>query len=202
MAEVAHGFMVAGALAGAGTTLARGRRLRALDALAALAMLAAMLDTALAGLLPSVAWAGVLVLAGVAIGIRSRRDRSRRSASAAPRERGPVPVDGIRLDDLFHALALIATGWLVVAASHDRPTSAAAPSAAVEPAVHAHAAPMLAGQAIAVLAVVALVALGAWVAVRAMRGGRDGIGHGVTAASMTVMLAAMAAPGLVTGFGA
>ncbi|GAA1055542.1 hypothetical protein GCM10017608_29660 [Agromyces luteolus] len=185
--------MLAGALAGTGATLARGRRLRALDAIAAIAMLAAMLDTAFAGVLPGVAWAGILVLAGLAIGIRSRLDRSRGLGCGAKRGPRPVGLGGRPrpLDDLHHALALIATGWLVAAAGHDD----AGPS--VE--THLHAAPLLAAESLAVLAV---IGLGAWVAVRALREGRGGIGHGVMAASMTVMLAAMAAPGLSTGFGA
>ncbi|WP_353813267.1 hypothetical protein [Agromyces sp. SYSU T00266] len=191
MAEIAHGVMLAGALAGTGATLARGRRLRALDAFAALAMLAAMLDTAFAGILPGVAWAGILVVLSLGIGFRSRIDRSRRSGSGAPGATRPVCVGGRPLGELFHALSLIATGWLVAAAGrHDVEAATAA---------HGHSGPLLAGEAVGVLTV---VALGAWVAARAMRDGRDGIGHGVAAASMTVMLAAMAAPGLVTGLGA
>ncbi|GAA1059428.1 DUF5134 domain-containing protein [Agromyces bracchium] len=191
MAEIAHGVMLAGALAGTGATLARGRRLRALDALAALAMLAAMLDTAFTGVLPGVAWAAVLVLAGLAIGIRSRLDRSRRSASAVPKGPRPVGSRSRPLHDLHHALALIATGWLVAAAGRN--------DAGVSGATHAHAAALLPAGTIVVLAV---VALGAWVAARALREGRRGVGHGVMAASMTVMLAAMAAPGLATALGA
>ncbi|MFC9919817.1 hypothetical protein [Agromyces binzhouensis] len=191
MAEVAHGFMLAGALAGTGATLARGRRLRALDAVAALAMLAAMFDTAVTGILPGVAWAGILVLAGLALGIRSRVDRSGRSASAAPRGPRPVGVRPRPIHDLHHALALIATGWLVAASGSDVHDASAA--------VHGHAVPLLGAETVGVLAV---VALGAGATVRAMRDGRDGVGHGVAAASMTVMLAAMAVPGLATAFGA
>ncbi|WP_438855425.1 hypothetical protein [Agromyces sp. M3QZ16-3] len=190
MAEIAHGVMLAGALAGTGATLARGRRLRTLDALAAMAMLAAMLDTAVTGILPGVAWAGILVIAGLAIGIRSRLDRSRRSASAAPGRARPAGDDGRPLDDLHHALALIATGWLVAAADGGDGGAIAG--------THTHAAPLLAAVSIGVLAV---VVLGVWVALRALRSGRGGIGHGVVAASMTVMLAAMVAPGLATSLG-
>ncbi|WP_430645873.1 hypothetical protein [Agromyces sp. GXS1127] len=191
MAEIAHGVMLAGALAGTGATLARGRRLRTLDALAAVAMLAAMLDTALAGMLPGVAWAGILVLAGLAIGVRSRVDRSRDRASASPRRRRPVGLGGRPLDDLHHALALIAAGWLVAAAGRD--------VAGTTDETHTHVMAVLPAGTLVVLAV---VALGAWVAVRAVREGRSGIGHGVMAASMTVMLAAMAAPGFAATLGA
>ncbi|WP_400994243.1 hypothetical protein [Agromyces sp. GXQ0307] len=191
MAEIAHGIMLAGALAGTGATLARGRRLRALDAIAALAMLAAMLDVSFAGILPGVAWAGILVIAGLAIGIRSRVDRTCRPAPAASVDARPVGVRGRPLDDLHHALALIAAGWLIASVDRD--------DAAASAATHAHAAPLLLGET---LVVITVVSLGAWVAVRAVREGRGGIGHGVMAASMTVMLAAMAAPGLATALGA
>ncbi|BDZ53858.1 hypothetical protein GCM10025870_09310 [Agromyces marinus] len=183
--------MLAGALAGTGATLARGRRLRALDAFAAVAMLAAMLDTALTGILPGVAWAGILVLAGLAIGVRSRVDRARSPASAPPRRPRPAGLGGRPLDDLHHALALIAAGWLVASAGRD---GVGAPGE-----THAHVALALPAETFAVLTV---VALGAWVAVRAMREGRSGVVHGVMAASMTVMLAAMAVPGLAAVLGA
>ncbi|MRX42276.1 hypothetical protein [Agromyces kandeliae] len=189
MAEVAHGFMLAGALAGTGATLARGRRLRALDAVAALAMLAAMFDTAATGILPGVAWAGILVLAGLALGIRSRVDRSNRSATATPRDPRAVGVRSRPIHDLHHALALIATGWLVAAAGSDVHAASAV--------AHGHSAPLLGAGTVGVLGV---VALGAGVTLRAVRDGRDAAGHGLAAASMTVMLAAMAAPGLVSAF--
>ncbi|SFR85629.1 hypothetical protein SAMN05428970_3202 [Agromyces sp. CF514] len=189
MVEIVHGVMLLGAVAGTVAALAPGRRMRVLDALAAVVMAAAMLDTAFTRLLPGLAWSALLVAAGLAIGVRARRDIRRPE---------PMARCGRPLADLHHALALIATGWLLagVAASSTGAASASATSDATS-AAH-HAGPVLPLQSLAVLAV---VVLGAWVAARAVRSGRVALRHGAMAAGMSLMLAAMAAPAAVTALG-
>lgn len=193
MVEIAHVVMLLGALAGTGAALAPGRRARALDAVASVVMAAAMLDTAFTRLLPGLAWAVAFVAAGIAIGIRSR-------VSTPERRRRPVQAarSGLALADLHHALALIATGWLLAGSGAgtgaDGATSGATSAGSEVLATHAHAGSMLPLQAIAVVAV---VVLGTCVAVRAARSGRTALRHGAMAAGMSVMLAAMAAPAAV-----
>ncbi|GAA2043605.1 hypothetical protein GCM10009819_32830 [Agromyces tropicus] len=181
MGEFAHGVMLAGAVAGTGATFARGRGVRALDAATTVAMLAAMLDALFTHAVSPLAWAVVLVIAGLAIGVRARRDRHRRDS--------PDRAPDLPLADLHHGLALIATGWLLVGADHGGGSVAA---------THAHALPLAAAHLVIVLPV---LVLGAWVSVHAIRTGTERLGHGAAAASMTVMLAAMAAPALVTARG-
>ncbi|WP_127792823.1 hypothetical protein [Agromyces sp. LHK192] len=214
MGELAHAAMLTCAVIGAAATLAAGRRVRPLDALAALVMLAAMLDTAGDRLVPAIGWACALGIAGVAIGIRTRADRARIEPSRAdpsrvvpnradlspaapihaePARAVPTRAAGAAHADLHHALALVVSGWLVAGALGHADGAAAIPT---EP--HGHAGPVLALQ---VLAVALLVASGAVVALRAWRTGRRGIRHGAMAASMTVMLAAMVVPSLLAAVG-
>ncbi|GAA1942581.1 hypothetical protein [Agromyces allii] len=180
MVEIAHGVMLLGALAGTAAALVPGR-VRALDATAALVMAAAMVDTVFTRLLPGLAWSGLLVAAGLAIGIRARR---------GIRRPDPTARCGRPLADLHHALALIATGWLLAGVGAAATASGAA-------AVH-HAGPVLPLQWPALIAV---IVLGACVAARAVRSGRAALRHGAMAAGMTVMLAAMAAPAAVAALG-
>ncbi|SIN69431.1 hypothetical protein [Agromyces cerinus] len=180
MVEIAHGVMLLGTLAGTAAALAPGR-VRALDVVAALVMAAAMLDTVFTRLLPGLAWSALLVAAGLAIGIRARR---------GIRRPDPSTRCGRPLADLHHALALIATGWLLAGVGAAAATSATST-------VH-HGGTVLPFQWPAVIAV---IALGACVATRAVRSGRVALRHGAMAAGMTVMLAAMAAPAAVAALG-
>ncbi|MFF2369952.1 hypothetical protein [Agromyces sp. NPDC058110] len=200
MVEITHGVMLLGATAGTAAALAPGRRVRALDAVAGVVMAAAMLDSAFTHVLPGLGWAVALVATGIAVGIRARRDIRRPE---------PLPRCGRPLADLHHALALIATGWLMagagagaglgtgVGAGASASAASAAPTALAATAAH-HAGPVLPLQATAVLAV---VALGTYVAIRAARSGRAALRHGTMAAGMSLMLAAMAAPATVVAFG-
>ncbi|RXZ51128.1 hypothetical protein ESP57_04930 [Agromyces fucosus] len=177
MVEIAHGVMLLGALAGTVAALAPGR-VRTLDVVAALVMAAAMLDTAVTHLVPGLAWSALLVATGLAIGIRARR---------GIRRTDPAARCGRPLADLHHALALIATGWLLAGVGAAEASSA----------VH-HGGTVLPFQWPALIAV---IALGACVAARAVRTGRAALRHGAMAAGMTVMLAAMAAPAAIAALG-
>ncbi|ANJ27769.1 hypothetical protein [Agromyces aureus] len=180
MVEIAHGVMLFGALAGTAAALAPGR-VRALDAVASIVMVAAMVDTAFTRLLPGIAWSALLIAAGLAIGIRARRGIRRPDPSACL---------GRPLADLHHALALIATGWLLAGVGTAAATAATS-------AAH------LGGPVLPLQwpALIAVIVLGACVAARAVRSGRAALRHGAMAAGMTVMLAAMAAPAAVAALG-
>lgn len=180
MSELTHGAMLVGALAGAACAIAGARQGRVLDVGTSIVMLAAMVDTAITGLVPALVWAAVLVAAGIALGARMRVARSR---SGGPDGR-PVEL----LGDLHRALAFIVSGWLMVGAA----ASVAVPSTA-----HDHGA---AGGLAPIAGALTVLALGGWLITRLLRSGR-GAWHAAEAASMSVMLAAMAWPTVTTALG-
>ncbi|HEU4755728.1 MAG TPA: hypothetical protein VFS72_03620 [Agromyces sp.] len=188
MSELAHGAMLVGALGGAACAI--GGRRTALDLAASAAMLAAMADMALTRIVAPLAWTAVLAGLGIALGARLRSARTALGAGA-PRDR--------RLHALHRALAFIVGAWAFAAADGES-------VAATGSGVHAHAG---AGGLLFLAAVVAMTAFGGWlVAVelgarrpaRRARPGRALAGsarHAAEAASTTLMLAAMAMPGVV-----
>ena len=189
MSELAHGAMLVGALGGAACAI--GGRRTALDLAASAAMLAAMADMALTRIVAPLAWTAVLAGLGIALGARLRSARTALGAGA-PRDR--------RLHALHRALAFIVGAWAFAAADGES-------VAATGSGVHAHAG---AGGLLFLAAVVAMTAFGGWlVAVEfgarrpAHRAPRLGGGlagstrHAAEAASTTLMLAAMAMPGVV-----
>jgi hypothetical protein len=180
MGELAHGAMLVGALACAACTIAGPRHGRVVDVAASSVMLAAMVDMSLTHVLPGLAWAAVLVAAGLALGARLRVGRARE-------------VRGIRNHrlsrELHRALAFIVGAWAIA--------GAAGPGAAASVA-HAHAAST--GLAFGA-AVLAMTAFGGWLVARLARGGRREGLHAAEAASTTLMLAAMALPALVPTLG-
>lgn len=179
MGELAHGTMLVGALAGTACAAAGLRSGRATELAAASVMLAAMADMALTGFLPALAWALLLLVAGMALGVRLRRFRG-------------IGGRGIRSHrialELHRALAFIVGAWALAGAS--------APQAATS--AHHHLA--AGGLALGAAAVV-MTAFGASVSVRLLRTGRGGVLHAAEAASTTIMLAAMALPSLVPSLG-
>ena len=172
MGELAHGTMLIGALAG--TACAAGGLLcgGVTDLAAAAVMLAAMLDMAFIGFLPALVWVVLLIVTGLALGVRLRRFRHEpRSLSR----------------QLHRALAFIVGAWAFAAAAG---TGAGASA-------HHHAAAGLGFGA----AMTAMTLFGGWLVVRLIRDGRGNRLHAAEAASTTVMLAAMALPGLLPAFG-
>ena len=188
MSELAHGAMLVGALGGAACAI--GGRRTALDLAASAAMLAAMADMALTRIVAPLAWTAVLAGLGIALGARLR------SARTAP---GAGALRDRRLHALHRALAFIVGAWAFAAADGES-------VAATGSGIHAHAG---AGGLLFLAAVVAMTAFGGWLvavefgARRPERGARPGGGlrgstrHAAEAASTTLMLAAMAMPGVV-----
>lgn len=189
MSELAHGAMLVGALGGAACAI--GGRRTALDLAASAAMLAAMADMALTRIVAPLTWTAALVGLGIALGARLRPARTAVGAGSSPDRRSHA---------LHRALAFISGAWAFAAA--DGESVAATGSAG-----HAHAG---AGDLLFLAAVVAMTAFGGWLvaveigarrpARRAPRRGGASAGsarHAVEAASTTVMLAAMAMPGVV-----
>lgn len=188
MSELAHGAMLVGALGGAACAI--GGRRTALDLAASAAMLAAMADMALTRIVAPLAWTAVLAGLGIALGARLRPARTAPGAGPSPDRRSHA---------LHRALTFIVGAWAFAAA--DGESIAGTGSAG-----HAHAG---AGDLPFLAAVVAMTALGGWlVAVelgarrpaRRARPGRALAGsarHAAEAASTTLMLAAMAVPGVV-----
>jgi len=132
---------------------------------------------ALAGLMPPLAWTTVLVSLGVALGVRLRTDRGARPTRVHARER-PHP--------LHRALTFVVGGWAFAA-----PATAAGSASA--PHVHM-------GDLTFVAATVAMTVFGGCLVVQELRtgpGAGNRIRHAAEAASATLMLAAMAVPGVL-----
>jgi hypothetical protein len=190
MSELVHGAMLVGAL-GAAACVATGRR-TALDVAASAAMLTAMTDMAFTQLVHPLAWTAVLAGLGIALGSRLRPARGPHGAGI---------LRGRREHALHRALAFIVGAWAFAAAG-------VTPAAGASTGSHVHADPTLAGLAF-VAAALAMTAFGGWlVAVelkdrpRPQPGGSDRgstgwARHTAEAASTTVMLAAMAVPGVL-----
>ncbi|MFF2493170.1 hypothetical protein [Agromyces sp. NPDC058064] len=171
MNEFAHGAMIVGALAGAGCVASTRRT--APEFSASVIMVVAMVDMAATRLVPPLAWTLALVGIGVALGARLRSGRAahgaRIRASGDPRP-------------LHRALAFIVGGWAF-----------AMPAAAESAAPHLHG-----GGGAFVAAALAMTVFGGWLVVRELRtDGRRRLRHAAEAASTSLMLAAMAAPGVV-----
>jgi hypothetical protein len=189
MSELAHGAMLVGALGGAACVL--GGRRTVLDLVASTAMLGAMADMALTRIVAPLGWTAVLASLGIALGMRLRPARSGADAALSPSRRRHA---------LHRALAFVVGAWAF--ASPDG-GSAAAPSEAG----HVHGEPGVG--LVFVTATLAMTAFGGWlVAVelkdrpRPQPGGSDRgstgwARHAAEAASTTVMLAAMAVPGVL-----
>ena len=180
MGEIAHGAMLIGALACTACTLTGWRHARALDVAASAAMLAAMADMAFSRLLPALVWALILVAAGIALGARVRATRARAHAALTVRADHAIR-------ELHRALAFIVGGWLLAG------TAGVADSAATS-GVSAHVHVSANGFALAAAAAAALVVLGGWLVARLLRRGRREGLHAAEAASLTLMLVAMAVP--------
>lgn len=188
MSELAHGAMLVGALGGAACAI--GGRRTALDLAASAAMLAAMADMALTRIVAPLTWTAVLAGLGIALGARLRPARTALGAGTSLHPRSLA---------LHRALTFIVGAWAFAAA--DGESVAGTGSAG-----HAHAG---AGGLLFLAAVVAMTALGGWLvavelgarrpARRARPGGRlaRSVRHAAEAASTTLMLAAMAVPGVV-----
>ena len=189
MSELAHGAMLAGALGGAACAI--GGRRTAFDLAASAAMLAAMADTALTRIVAPLAWTAVLAGLGIALGARLRPARTALGAGASLDRRSLA---------LHRALTFIVGAWASAAAD-------GASIAGTGSGGHVHAG---AGGLLFVAAVVAMTAFGGWLvaielgarrpARRAPRPGGGSAGsarHAAEAASTTLMLAAMAVPGVV-----
>lgn len=169
MNEFAHGAMIVGALAGAGC--AASVRRAAPELAASVVMVVAMCDMAFTRLVPPLAWTIVLVGIGVVLGARLRAGRGANGAR--------IPASG-HPHPLHRALAFIVGGW------------AFAVPAATGAASHAH------GGGAFVAAALAMTVFGGWLVVRELRtNGRRRLRHAAEAASTSLMLAAMAAPGVV-----
>ena len=192
MSELAHGAMLIGALGGAACMI--GGRRTALDVAASAAMLVAMADMALTRFVPALGWTAVLAGLGIALGTRLRPTRHADGTALSPSRKGHA---------LHRALAFIVGAWAFVAAGSG---SGAVPSATG----HAHAG----GTGLLfVAATLAMTAFGGWlvaVQIRDRRRARNAettpgspgwARHAAEAASTTVMLAAMALPGLLPAFG-
>jgi hypothetical protein len=190
MSELAHGAMLVGAL-GAAACVATGRR-TALDVAASAAMLTAMTDMAFTQLVHPLAWTAVLAGLGIALGSRLRPARGPHGAGI---------LRGRREHALHRALAFIVGAWAFAAAG-------ATPAAGASTGSHVHADPTLAGLAF-VAAALAMTAFGGWlvaVEIRSRRVDRrartrpsrpGAVRHAAEAASTTLMLAAMAVPGVI-----
>jgi hypothetical protein len=190
MSELVHGAMLVGAL-GAAACVATGRR-TALDVAASAAMLTAMTDMAFTQLVHPLAWTAVLAGLGIALGSRLRPARGPHGAGI---------LRGRREHALHRALAFIVGAWAFAAAG-------ATPAAGASTGSHVHADPTLAGLAF-VAAALAMTAFGGWlvaVEIRSRRVDRrartrprrpGAVRHAAEAASTTLMLAAMAVPGVI-----
>ncbi|MFE6963901.1 hypothetical protein ACFVAJ_02230 [Agromyces sp. NPDC057679] len=172
MNEFAHGAMLVGALTGAGCAVTTRRA--ALDLAASAVMLLAMCDMAFTRLAPPLAWTIVLVGIGLALGVRLRTEQ------AGHRARIPAPG---RPRLLHRALTFIVGGWAFA-----MPVAADAASSA-----HAHG-----GGGAFALAALAMTVFGGCLVVRELRAdGARRLRHAAEAASTSLMLAAMAVPGVV-----
>ena len=180
MGEMTHAAMLIGALACAACTLAGWRHGRALDVVASAAMLAAMADMAFTRLLPALVWALILVAAGIALGARVRATRARAHAARA------MQADHA-IRELHRALVFIVGGWLLAGTAGV--TDSAATSGG---STHVHVSAN--GFALAAAAAAALVVLGGWLVARLLRRERREGMHAAEAASLTLMLVAMAVP--------
>lgn len=143
MSEILHAWALAPAAAGA-CCLAADRRVRAPELAASLLMLGAMLDGAVAGLIPPVYWAGMLLLAAMAL---AALRRYRRSATRH---------DGEDEMALHTAAGLVTMAAVTLVAGHGAASAAA----------HVHG-PTGAGLLAAVLA--ACAGFAAWSAVSTVR---------------------------------
>lgn len=179
MGEFAHGTMLVGALAGTACTMAGLRGRRAFDLAAAAVMLAAMLDMAFIGFLPSLVWAMLLLVAGLALGARLRVLRG---------DAGSGIRDHRATRELHRALAFIVGAWAFA--------GAAAPGAAAS--AHHYGTD---GGLVFAAGVVAMTVFGGWLTISHLRRGHGNRLHAAEAASTTVMLAAMALPGLLPAIG-
>jgi len=181
MGELAHGTMLVGALAGTACAAAGLRSGRAADLAAAAVMLAAMLDMAFIGFLPSLVWVVLLLVTGLALGARLRRFRADAGIGIRHEPRSLSR-------QLHRALAFIVGAWAFAAA--------AGTGAGASAHHHASAAGLGFGAAMT-----AMTLFGGWLVVRLIRDGRGNRLHAAEAASTTVMLAAMALPGLLPALG-
>ena len=179
MGEITHGAMLIGALACTACSLAGWRHARALDVAASAAMLAAMADLTFTRLVPALVWALILVAAGIALGARVRATRARAHGARA------VQADHA-IRELHRALVFIVGGWLLVGTAGVG--DSAAPS---DVSTHAHTS---ANGLVVAAAATALVVLGGWLVARLLRRGRREGLHAAEAASLTLMLVAMAVP--------
>ena len=179
MGEITHGAMLIGALACTACSLAGWRHARALDLAASAAMLTAMADMSFTRIIPALVWALILVVTGIALGARVRATRARSNAV-----RTVQPDHAIR--ELHRALVFVVGGWLLAG------TAGVADSGATSDlSTHVHVSAN--GFAVAGAAT-ALVVLGGWLVTRLLRPGRREGLHAAEAASLTIMLVAMAAP--------
>jgi hypothetical protein len=185
MGEIMHGAMLLGALACTACTLTAWRHARALDVVASAAMLMAMADTAFTRVIPALLWALVLVAAGIALGARVRAMRARAHAART------VHADHA-IRELHRALAFIVGGWLLAG------TAGVGGSAATS-GVNTHVHVAANGFALAAAAAAALVVLGGWLVARLLRRERREGVHAAEAASLTLMLVAMAVPTALVG---
>lgn len=188
MSELAHGAMLVGALGGAACAI--GGRRTALDLAASAAMLAAMADMALTRMVAPLAWTAVLAGLGIALGARLRPGRIALGSGRSPDRRSLA---------LHRALTFIVGAWAFAAADGES-------IAGTGTGGHVHAG---GGGLLFIAAVVALTAFGGWLvaveigARRPARRSRPGGGlaestrHAAEAASTTLMLAAMAVPGVL-----
>lgn len=146
MSEILHAWALAPAAAGACCLAADRRRVRVPELAASVLMLVAMLDAAVAGLLPPVYWAGMLLLAAMAL---AALRRFRRPATGH---------DGDGQMALHTAVGLVTMAAVTLVAGHG-----AAPAAA---AAHVHG-PTGAGVLAVVLA--ACAGFAAWSAAGTVR---------------------------------
>jgi hypothetical protein len=187
MSELAHGAMLIGALGGAACAV--GGRRTALDVAASGAMLAAMADMALTRFVPALGWTAVLASLGIALGTRLRPTRHADGTALSPSRKGHA---------LHRALAFIVGAWAFVAAGSGSGGGSSATG-------HAHAGTGL----LFVAATLAMTAFGGWLVAVELRdrrrarnaettpGSPGWARHAAEAASTTVMLAAMAVPGVL-----
>ncbi len=178
-------MLASGALCLGGAVISRSR----LGIAAAAIMALAMADLVLLGLVPPLAWAVLLVGAGIALGLGLRlaagagagagREAGSGAAGSAASGIGPMP----RAVMIASALAYPAMAWLVLAHDHAAPAAGAHTG-------HGSFAALLPLLAIAPLVAV-LLALAAVTAAR-----RAG-GLAVESGAMAAMLLAMSLPGVL-----
>ena len=176
MSELAHAAMLVGAL-GHAACATTGRHER-LDVATSVVMLLAMSDMALTRIVPELAWTAVLAVLGIALGTRLR---PRRVAH------GPTLPHDSRSHALHRALAFIIGAWAFAMTAHS--SAAPAPDAG-----HVHASAAAGGLAFAAAAF-AMTAFGGWLVVHELRA--RAVRRTAEAASTTMMLAAMAVPGVL-----